>query len=96
MANGQKQRMKSARKKKSAPIRVRAKVDSFTFPPAEHKQLAEVKKDCLNESVHVTKSEIIRVGLKMVRELPTAEFLKQWKRLTKLSPGRPPKTEDKK
>jgi hypothetical protein len=96
MAKEQKQRVKNARKKKSAPNRVRAKVDSFTFPPAEHKQLKEVKKDCLNESVHVTKSEIIRVGLKMVRDLPTSEFLKRWKRLPKLSPGRPRKTANKK
>jgi hypothetical protein len=96
MANEQKQKMKNARKKKSAPNRVRAKVDSFTFPPAEHKQLAEVKKFCLSESVHVTKSEIIRVGLKMVRDLPTSEFLKRWKKLPKLSPGRPPKAADKK
>ncbi len=96
MAKEQKQRVKNARKKKSAPNRVRAKVDSFTFPPAEHKQLEVVKKDCLNESVHVTKSEIIRVGLKIVRDLPTSEFLKRWKRLPKLSPGRPPKTANKK
>lgn len=96
MASPQKRKVKAIRKKKSAPDRVRAKVDSFTLPPNEHKQLAEIKKECLNESVHVTKSEVIRVGLKMVRGLPTSEFLKFWNKLPKLSPGRPRKTEEKK
>jgi len=95
MADSRKQKDKVTQKKKTAVSKEKAIVVSFTIPPVEHKPLTDLKDKCIREkSVVITKSEIIRVGLKMVGGLSASEFLKQWKKLTKLSPGRPRKSEE--
>ncbi|MDQ3816333.1 MAG: hypothetical protein M3362_01420 [Acidobacteriota bacterium] len=96
MANTRSRKGKATREKgvKSDPMR--AVGDSFTMPAGEHEQLGGIKKKCLDKSVHVTKSEILRVGLLLAAKLSTREFLKLWKALPKLSPGRPRKAENKK
>lgn len=91
----QKGKVKVAQKRKTAADKDKAIVVSFTIPPVEHKPLTDLKDKCIQEkSVYITKSEIIRVGLKMVGDLSASEFLKRWEKLTKLSPGRPRKSEE--
>ena len=96
MAKPRSRKSKATSKKRTKPERVRAVGDSFTMPAEEHEHLARIKKECLGRAVQVTKSEIIRVGLLLARDLSTAKFLKIWKTLPKLSPGRPRKAENKK
>jgi hypothetical protein len=95
MAGARKQKGKVAQKKKTGAGEDKAIVVSFTIPPVEHKPLTDLKAKCIREkSVYITKSEIIRVGLQMVGGLSASEFLKRWQKLTKLSPGRPRKSEE--
>lgn len=68
--------------------------DSYTMPSDEYKYLGAIQAKCLQEAVYVKKSEILRVGLIAIRDLPITEFLKRWRRLNKLGPGRPRKTDE--
>jgi hypothetical protein len=89
----------ASKKKKSSLVAERslkAARDSLTMPQDEHLYLERIQKECLKEAVHVTKSEILRAGLLLVRDMPTTRLLKIIKRLTKLSPGRPRQSSDKK
>ena len=68
--------------------------DSFTMPQDEHQFLETIQQNCLDEAVYVTKSEILRAGLAVIRKMPTSRILKIISNLPKLSPGRPRKHED--
>jgi hypothetical protein len=96
MAKPRSRKSKTPSAKKTKPDQMKAVGDSFTMPTEEHEYLTTIKTNCLNKSIHVTKSDVIRVGLLLARNLSTAEFLKLWKTLPRLSPGRPRKTEDEK
>ena len=68
--------------------------DSYTMPPDEYEYLGLLQEKCLKEAVYVKKSEILRVGLIAIRGLSITEFLKRWRRLNKLGPGRPRKADE--
>ncbi len=77
---------KPAKPKKQKLVR-----DSFTMPESEYALLGEVKKACLANGYAVKKSELLRVGVALIRTLDNAS-LKNWiDSLPPLKPGRPRK-----
>lgn len=64
--------------------------DSFTMPEAEYAALGEVKKACLKAGFEVKKSELLRIGVALVRKMALAVLKQEVGALTPLKPGRPP------
>lgn len=69
---------------------------SYTMPQNEHQFLDVIQAKCLRESVYVTKSEILRVGLMTAKDMPIKQFLRRVESLIKTGPGRPRKSDDSK
>lgn len=65
--------------------------DSFTMPEAEYAVLGEVKKACLKAGVEVKKSELLRVGVALIRQLDIAQLKEIVAGLPALKAGRPKK-----
>ena len=65
--------------------------DSFTMPEAEYQVLGDVKKACLKAGVAVKKSELLRVGVALIRKLEIVELKKVLAGLAPLKAGRPKK-----
>ncbi|WP_241673237.1 hypothetical protein [Lacisediminimonas profundi] len=79
----------AARKLKLKKVKVVR--DSFTMPETEYAVLAEVKKACLSAGFAVKKSELLRVGVALIRTLDK-DALKKWvESLPPLKAGRPRK-----
>jgi uncharacterized iron-regulated protein len=77
--------------RKQKPKKVKVVRDSFTMPETEYAVLAEVKKACLSRGFQVKKSELLRVGVALIRTLDAAA-LKGWvESLPPLKLGRPSK-----
>lgn len=66
--------------------------DSFTMPEAEYAVLSDVKKACLKAGIAVKKSELLRVGVALIRQLDTAKLKEELDRLPVLKAGRPKKS----
>lgn len=66
--------------------------DSFTMPEAEYAVLGEVKKACLKAGIEVKKSELLRVGVSLIRQLDTAKLKEILAGLPALKAGRPKKS----
>jgi hypothetical protein len=65
--------------------------DSFTMPADEYAVLGEVKKACLKAGVAVKKSELLRVGVALIRKLDAAALKVALEALPVLKAGRPKK-----
>ena len=63
--------------------------DSFTMPEAEYQVLGDVKKACLRAGVGVKKSELLRVGVALIRKLDLAKLKEVLAGLPPLKAGRP-------
>ncbi|SFA69048.1 hypothetical protein SAMN04515620_10156 [Collimonas sp. OK607] len=88
---------KSAPSIKSLPD-VKAKVkkaklvrDSFTMPADEYQVLGDVKKTFLKAGLEVKKSELLRVGVALIRELDLASLKLAVASLPPVKAGRPKK-----
>ena len=66
--------------------------DSFTMPEAEYAVLGEVKKACLKAGIEVKKTELLRVGVALIRQLDTAMLKEILAGLPALKAGRPKKS----
>ncbi|TFW09343.1 hypothetical protein E4K72_06445, partial [Oxalobacteraceae bacterium OM1] len=66
--------------------------DSFTMPEQEYAALGEVKKACLKAGFEVKKSELLRVGVSLVRQLDSAKLKEILAGLPTLKAGRPKKS----
>lgn len=66
--------------------------DSFTMPEPEYAVLGDVKKACLKAGIEVKKSELLRVGVALIRQLDTAQLKEILAHLPTLKAGRPKKT----
>lgn len=97
-ANGAKKTAAESSKAKANPeIKEKQKKpklvrDSFTMPETEYAVLGEVKKACLKAGVEVKKSELLRVGVALVRELDIARLKEVLASLPTLKAGRPKKS----
>lgn len=65
--------------------------DSFTMPETEYEALSEVKKACLKAGFEVKKSELLRIGVALVRKLALSSLKQEVAALAPLKPGRPRK-----
>jgi len=65
--------------------------DSFTMPENEYAVLAQVKKSCLKAGVEIKKSDLLRIGVSLIKNLKIAELKDILGGLTPLKVGRPKK-----
>lgn len=77
--------------KAEKPPKLKLVRDSFTMPEADYAHLALLKKRCLEAGVAVKKSEILRLGLQVLAQLPSADLAARIEALEKLKTGRPAK-----
>ncbi len=85
---------KRAEKEKLAkvkPPKIKLVRDSFTMPETEYAVLGEVKKECLKAGIAVKKSELLRVGVSLVRKLDINALANLVAALPVLKAGRPKK-----
>lgn len=82
---------KPAAEPKEKPKKPKLVRDSFTMPEAEYAVLGEVKKACLKAGIEVKKSELLRVGVALIRQLDTAKLKEILAGLPALKAGRPKK-----
>jgi len=77
----------------SAPKAKKVKLvrDSFTMPGNEYQVLQDIKKAALKAGIEIKKSELLRIGIGMLKSLTVAQLDKSRAALTKLSAGRPKK-----
>jgi hypothetical protein len=85
---------KNPSKQASTQSREKAARGSYTMPPSEYKHLAAIQEKCLKKAINVSKSEILRVGLLIVKDKSITEFLTLRGSLSKSSPGRPRKADE--
>jgi hypothetical protein len=77
---------------KEKPRKAKLVRDSFTMPEAEYAVLGDVKKACLKAGIAVKKSELLRVGVALIRQLDTARLKEVLASLPALKAGRPKKS----
>ncbi len=65
--------------------------DSFTMPENEYAVLAQVKKSCLKAGVEIKKSDLLRIGVSLIKNLKITELKDILGGLTPLKVGRPKK-----
>lgn len=63
--------------------------DSFTMPEAEYAVLGEVKKACIAAGIEVKKSQLLRVGLQLLKKTPVSTLKTMIAGLQPLKAGRP-------
>jgi hypothetical protein len=73
------------------PKKVKLVRDSFTIPENEYVVLSDIKKALLAKGVEVKKSQLLRVGLVLLRKAGDAELKRQLAELAPLKAGRPKK-----
>jgi hypothetical protein len=65
--------------------------DSFTMPEEEYKLLGDVKRDCLKAGIEVKKSQLLRVGVALIRQMEINKLKTELSGLPALKAGRPKK-----
>lgn len=63
--------------------------DSFSMPEAEYAVLGAVKKACLKAGIEVKKSELLRIGVALIRKMDVAALKGVLATLPPLKAGRP-------
>lgn len=76
----------SVKEKHRKPKLVR---DSFTMPEDEYAVLSEVKKACIAAGIEVKKSQLLRVGLQLLKKTPVSTLKTMIAGLQPLKAGRP-------
>lgn len=65
--------------------------DSFTMPETEYEVLSQVKKACIKAGFEIKKSDLLRIGVSLIKNLDTARLKTLLAGLTPLKVGRPKK-----
>ncbi|MBB3213147.1 hypothetical protein FHW67_002436 [Herbaspirillum sp. Sphag1AN] len=65
--------------------------DSFTMPETEYAVLSQVKKNCLKVGFEIKKSDLLRIGVSLIKKLETGQLKTLLAGLTPLKVGRPKK-----
>ncbi len=63
--------------------------DAFTMPAEDHRLFAEIQQKCLAQGINVSKSEIVRAGLKYIVGLSASDLAAIVKTVPKVKIGRP-------
>jgi hypothetical protein len=79
-------------RKEAPPEGGKAVTDTFTMPAADRDLIFEVQRRFMVEhQTHVTKSEIVRLGVRALQGMSSRQLLSLLQGLVKLQPGRPRK-----
>ena len=62
--------------------------DTFSFPEFDYALLSELQASLLKNGHNVSKSELVRAGLKTLAQMRPAQLIKTAKAVEKLKPGR--------
>jgi hypothetical protein len=73
------------------PKKVKLVRDSFTMPGHEYQVLQDIKKAALKAGVELKKSDLLRIGVSMLKNFSVTQLDKALATLTKLRAGRPKK-----
>ena len=65
--------------------------DSFTMPELEYQILGDLKKSCLTQGVAIKKSELLRIGVALLKTMTSKQLEVARNKLEKISAGRPKK-----
>jgi hypothetical protein len=65
--------------------------DSFTMPETEYQVLGDVKKACLKAGIEVKKSQLLRVGVALIKTMDVGKLGQAIAALPPLKAGRPKK-----
>ena len=86
---GEQSTKRPARQAKPRPVKKALVVrDTFSFPDFDYALLFKLQTELLNNGHNVSKSELVRAGLKTLAEMKPAQLLKTAKAVEKLKPGR--------
>lgn len=66
--------------------------DSFTMPDDEYRGIGELKKACLKAGFEAKKSELLRIGVRLLKRMSPDEIQSELANLTPLKAGRPKKS----
>jgi hypothetical protein len=91
---GTKANAKAGAKKPAAPVKlkkVKLVRDSFSMPENEYAVLGAVKKASLKAGIEVKKSELLRIGVALIRKIDLAALKRELAALPPLKVGRPTK-----
>lgn len=69
--------------------KTKTKRDTFTIPENDYNIIDQCKKRFLKQEIIVTKSEIIRIGLKLLQDLSNEDLKKSYTLIDKIKIGRP-------
>ena len=70
------------------PTRTKVVRDGFTMPASDYALIAQIQAACLQAGLSVTKSEVLRAGLQVLSQLPSAELTQALRGLEKVKTGR--------
>ncbi|WP_394781834.1 hypothetical protein [Undibacterium sp.] len=76
---------------KEKPRKAKLVRDSFTMPESEYEVLSQVKKACISAGVEVKKSQLLRIGLVLLKKTDVAALKNLIAGLEPLKAGRPKK-----
>lgn len=79
------------KKSEAKPVKVKMVRDSFTFPEADHSQLAALKKRVVALGQDVKKGELVRAGIALLAVLDNKALLAAVANVDRLKTGRPKK-----
>ncbi|MBK4736645.1 hypothetical protein [Noviherbaspirillum pedocola] len=77
---------------KQKPKKAKLVRDSFTMPESEYALLAELKSACLKAGFEAKKSQLLRVGVAMLKAMDIESLRREINALTPLKLGRPKKS----
>lgn len=79
------------RKSDTKPLKIKMIRDSFTFPEADHSQLATLKKRVVALGQDVKKGELVRAGIALLTNMDDKALLAAVAKVDRLKTGRPKK-----
>jgi hypothetical protein len=86
-------KINAVKPKKAQPAeKVKVIRDSFTMPQTDYDLINLLKKRSVKAGFEITKSEIIRAGLKTLNQMQDNDFLDSLAQIEKVKTGRPKQT----
>lgn len=83
--------VKSEKKTEPKVKKIKQIRDSFTMPETEYAVLSQVKKNCLKAGFEIKKSDLLRIGVSLIKNMETGKLKSLLTGLTPLKVGRPKK-----
>lgn len=88
LASAAKNKSKMAKEKPKKSKLVR---DSFTMPDNEYQAIGDIKRECIKAGFAIKKSEVLRIGVALLKKMPASQIQQALSLLPALKAGRPKK-----